>query len=212
MIYTVHNASSTSTQSCNLVIYTVHILSFIQFTMLLPHRLNPVILSFIQFTMLLPRRLNPVIPSFIQFTSCDLYSSQSQTNNENHDSLTLQLYSYPRDLTLGHTRTHTTVLLLFWNMSGTTRVSRHQKGKNRKVKTNLDSPEQEIVSGSGICRAIYKSAPHSRQPRQQPTTQFLQAGCPSCRPTNSVKALKAKDLGIPVKLTIIILVRSIYQY
>ena len=24
-----------------------------------------------------------------------------------------------------------------------------------------------------------------------PTTQFLQAGCPSCRPTNSIKALKA---------------------
>jgi len=48
------------------------------------------------------------------------------------------------------------------------------------------------VSGSGICWAICKSAPHPRQPRQHPTTQFfLQAGCPSCRPTNSVKALKA---------------------
>ena len=29
-----------------------------------------------------------------------------------------------------------------------------------------------------------------RQPRQHPTTRFLQAGCPSCRPTNGVKALK----------------------
>jgi len=30
-----------------------------------------------------------------------------------------------------------------------------------------------------------------RQPRQYPTTPFfLQAGCPSCRPTNSIKALK----------------------
>jgi len=29
-----------------------------------------------------------------------------------------------------------------------------------------------------------------RQPRQHPTTQFLQAGCSSCRPTNSIKALK----------------------
>jgi len=28
-----------------------------------------------------------------------------------------------------------TVLLLFWNLSGTTRVSRYQKGKTRKVKT-----------------------------------------------------------------------------
>jgi len=31
-----------------------------------------------------------------------------------------------------------------------------------------------------------------RQPRQHPTTQFLQAGCPSCRPTNSFIALKAR--------------------
>ena len=31
-----------------------------------------------------------------------------------------------------------------------------------------------------------------RQPCQHPTTLFLQAGCPSCHPTNSVKALKAK--------------------
>jgi len=36
-------------------------------------------------------------------------------------------------------------------MSGTTRASRYQKGNTRKVKTNLDSLEQEIVSGSGIC-------------------------------------------------------------
>ena len=28
-------------------------------------------------------------------------------------------------------------------------------------------------------------------PFNDPTTQFLQAGCPSCRPTNSIKALKA---------------------
>jgi len=33
-----------------------------------------------------------------------------------------------------------------------------------------------------------------RQPHQHPTTLFLQAGCPSCRPTNSIKALKAKDV------------------
>ena len=87
-----------------------------------------------------------------------------------------------------HTHTHTTILLLFWNMSGTTRVSSYQKGKTRKVKTNPDFLEQEIVSGSGICWAICKSAPHPRQPRQHPTTQLLQAGCPSCHPTNSIKA------------------------
>jgi len=34
-----------------------------------------------------------------------------------------------------------------------------------------------------------------RQPRQHPTTQFLQTGCPFCRPTNSIKALKATTLN-----------------
>jgi len=32
-----------------------------------------------------------------------------------------------------------------------------------------------------------------RQPRQHPITQFIQAWCPSCCPTNSVKALKASQ-------------------
>jgi len=72
-----------------------------------------------------------------------------------------------------NTHTHTTVLLLFWNMSSTTRVSRYQKGKTGKVKTNLDLLEQEIVSGSGIFWAICKSAPHPRQPHHHPTTQFF---------------------------------------
>ena len=65
------------------------------------------------------------------------------------------------------TQHNTTVLLLFWNMSRTTRVSRRQKGKTRKVKTNLDLPEQETVSGSGICRAIcnaYSLRPPARSP------------------------------------------------
>jgi len=38
-----------------------------------------------------------------------------------------------------------------------------------------------------------------RQPHQHPTAQFLQAGCPSCCPTNSVKALKAIGLTEKVK-------------
>ena len=44
--------------------------------------------------------------------------------------------------------------------SGTTRVSRDQKGK-----TNLDLLKQETVSGSGISWAICKSAPRSRPRR-----------------------------------------------
>ena len=52
---------------------------------------------------------------------------------------------------------------------------------------------RESVSGSGISWAICKSAPRSRQittPAPHHSV-FWQAGCPSCRPTNSVKALKA---------------------
>jgi len=81
-----------------------------------------------------------------------------------------------------NTHTHTTVLLLLWNMSGTTRVSRYQIGKTRKVKTNLDLLQQEPVSGSGICWAMCKSAPHPRQPRQHPTIQFFTGRMPFLPP------------------------------
>jgi len=77
-------------------------------------------------------------------------------------------------------------------LSRTTRVSRYQKG-TRKVKPIRILLKQEAVSGSGISWPICKSAPRSRQitkPAPQHSV-FLQAGCPSCRPTNSVKALKA---------------------
>jgi len=76
-------------------------------------------------------------------------------------------------------------------MSGTTQVSRYQKGKNQEGKTDLDLLEQEIVSGSGICWAIASLHLIPDNHTNIPPLSFLQAGCPSCRPTNSVKALKA---------------------
>jgi len=67
-------------------------------------------------------------------------------------------------------------------------VSRYQKGK-----TNLDFTEARDsewqwhqlgrMQVSTSSRQITTPAPHH--------SIFLQAGCPSCRPTNSVKALKA---------------------
>jgi len=94
------------------------------------------------------------------------------------------------------TRTHTTVLLLFWNMSGTTRVSRYQKGKTRKVKTNLDLLEQEIVSRSGICWAICKSAPHPRQPCQYPTTQFFTGRMPFLPPNQQRQSTEGRKVKL----------------
>ena len=71
-----------------------------------------------------------------------------------------------------HTHTHTPLCpgLLGW--AGT-----------RKVWILL---KQETVSGSGISWAICKSAPSSRQITMPAPHHsiFLQAGCPSCRPTN----------------------------
>jgi len=68
----------------------------------------------------------------------------------------------------------------------------------RKVKPIWILLKQEIVSGNGISWAICKSALRFRQ-ITMPTPHysvFLQAGCPSCRPTNSVKALW-KIPGLP---------------
>jgi len=92
------------------------------------------------------------------------------------------------------THTHTTILLLFWNLSGTTRVSRYQKGKTRQVKTNLDLLEQETVSGSGICGAICKSAPHPRQPHQHPTTQFFTRRMPFLPPNQQGQSTEGKHI------------------
>jgi len=66
-----------------------------------------------------------------------------------------------------------------YRLSGTTRVSQYQKGK-----TNLDFTEARDNE--------WQWNPSAPRSRQHATAQFLQAGCPSCRPTNSVRALKAK--------------------
>ena len=64
----------------------------------------------------------------------------------------------------------------------------------RKIKPIWILLKQETVSGSGISWAICKSASRSRQiTKPAPLRSVLQAGCPSCHPTNSVKALKAQS-------------------
>jgi len=64
-------------------------------------------------------------------------------------------HKFPLSLSLiTSMHTHTTVLRPSWILSGTTRVSRHQKGE-----ISLDLLEQE---GSGISWAICKCAPWSR--------------------------------------------------
>ena len=54
------------------------------------------------------------------------------------------------------------------------------------------------MSGSGISWATCKSAPRCRTITMPAPyySSFLQAGCPSCRLTNSVKALKAEVVAV----------------
>jgi len=62
--------------------------------------------------------------------------------------------------------------------------------------------KQETASGSGISWTICKSAPRYRQITMPAPhhSVFLQAGCPSCHPTNSIKALKASDENQKMKI------------
>jgi len=70
-------------------------------------------------------------------------------------------------------------------------VSRYQKDK-----TDLDFTEardsewqwHQLGHMQTICTSLQTDNHASTPP-----LSFLQAGCPSCRPTNSVKALKALD-------------------
>ena len=91
--------------------------------------------------------------------------------------------------TIAHTHTHP----FNGSFSGTTQVSRYQKGK-----TNLDFTEardsewQWHQLGHMQASTLLQTDNHT----STPPLSFLQAGCPSCRPTNSVKALKEKTCTI----------------
>jgi len=68
-------------------------------------------------------------------------------------------------------------------------VSRYQKGKTNVDFTEARDSEWQWhqLGRMQVCTSLqtYKHA-------SIPPLRFLQAGCPSCRPTNSVQALKAK--------------------
>ena len=95
-----------------------------------------------------------------------------------------------------HTHTHTHLTACYPGLPG--------RAGTRKVKPIWILLKQETVSGSGISWAICKSAPSSRQITMPAPHHscFLQAGCPSCSPTNSIKALKANSYAMhTIKIT-----------
>ena len=93
---------------------------------------------------------------------------------------------YNTDTLVVITQTHTH--LFNGHLSGTTRVSRYQKGKTSLDFTEArDSEWQWYQLGCvQVCTSLQTDNHASNPP-----LSFLQAGCPSCHPTNSVKALSA---------------------
>jgi len=74
-------------------------------------------------------------------------------------------------------------------------VSQYQKGKNQEGKTNLALLEQEIVSGSGICLAICKSASRPRQitmPSSHHSVLYRPDALPAAQPTASKHSYNKK--------------------
>ena len=76
--------------------------------------------------------------------------------------------------------------------SRTTWVSQYQKGKTNLDFTGARDSEWQWhqLSHMQVCTSLQTDS-HAGTP----PLCFLQAGCPSCRPTNSVKALKAIALS-----------------
>ena len=72
--------------------------------------------------------------------------------------------------------------------SGTTQVSWYQKGETNLDFTGARDSEQQWhqLGRMQVCTSLQTDNHTSTPP-----LSFLQAGCPSCRPTNGVKALKA---------------------
>ena len=77
------------------------------------------------------------------------------------------------------------------SFSRTTWVSWYQIGKTNPDFTGARDSEWQWhqLGHMQVCTSL-QTDNHASTP---PLLCFLQAGCPSCRPTNSVKALKAKN-------------------
>ena len=104
--------------------------------------------------------------------------SHQQVTSKQHNHIVSDLSS----------NTHTCARAFNGPLSGTTQVGRYQKGKTNQDFTEARDSEWQWhqLSHMQVCTSLQTDNQAS----------FLQARCPSCRPTNSVKALKElKDLS-----------------
>ena len=83
---------------------------------------------------------------------------------------------------LSSSATHTHTHAFNGPLPGITQVSRYRKGK-----TNLDFTEARDSEWQWRMQACTSLQTDNHASTPPATTQFLQARCPSCRPTNSIK-------------------------
>jgi len=97
-----------------------------------------------------------------------------------------------------HTHTHTYTHPFNGPLSGTTQVSRYQKGKTNLGFTEARDSEWQChqLGHMQICTSL-----QTNNHASTPPLSFLQAGCPSCCPTNSVEALKERQCSTLYKFT-----------
>ena len=112
-------------------------------------------------------------------------TSRTATEADHSASATVDT-AQPTYVVVTHSHTHTRPFN--GPFSGTTWVSRYQKGKpNLDFTEARDSEWQWHQLGHmQVCTSL-QTDKHAGTP----PLSFLQTGCPSCRPTNSVKALTA---------------------
>ena len=94
------------------------------------------------------------------------------------------------------TNTHTHTHPFIGPLSGTTHVSRYQKGKTNLDFTGARDSEWQWhqLGHMQVCTSLQTDNHDSTS-----LLSFLQAGCPSCRPTNSIKALKEDNSETELK-------------
>jgi len=87
-------------------------------------------------------------------------------------------------------------------MFGTTRVSRYQKGKTGRLKPiwiYWSKRQWVAVASAGLYAC--KSAPHPRQPRQHPTTQFFTGWMPFLPPNQQHQSISFRKVIMPKNMS-----------
>ena len=116
-------------------------------------------------------------------TACELAGRNLQSLSYRRTLIYQCTTSYSTVFIMPFTKSHTHTHPFNGPFSGTTQVSRYQKGKTNLDFTGARDSEWQWhqLGHMQVCTSLQVDNHASTPP-----LSFLQAGCPSCRPTNSV--------------------------